>query len=490
MVLKNCKLLTTALLLAIMVGISVPYIIKLVQIETNLLAPIYLIVLLGIILLSVYLSVKQLGEFDVFSPFIIPNFLFLVIYICKPIYVLVTGEIGVGTFNVHLLTDNELQVFDNALLYIIIGVCIYNTTLFYLLNIKTKNLLEINKKKLRTNFEKIVKIKWIRVIAIISVIFSFVIIMTLILKAGGLNNYLDNLALRNIYLRDAGYLLILANLCKLTLFIYTVRIIFFRNSRIDITIWLVLLLSTITTLVLTGGRSSILYSILILIIIKHYFNKKIKSRNVLILSLFLFFFIIIVYRIVLRDKFFASNNNLGFWDILHNSLSDFPRYFFGGYDTVQFDALITLLSEKGTYDFLLGKTILAAIMSPIPRDLYPDKGYGAMTYFTEQFFPQFYYPNHVEINISFLGEMYLNFGLLGIIIGFFLLSVILGVLYRLLLTKGNGLIAIIYAITIIRIVSLLRGDLFNFYIYYMQDIIPLLFIVIVLRLSINKSLAK
>lgn len=488
MLLNNFKVLILSFLLAIGVGVSIPYLSNLVEAEVNLKAPIYLVVIAGIIVFSIYLNIKQLGEFDVFSPFIIPNVLFLIIYVFKPIYVLTTGEIGVGTFNVHQLADKEVEVFDQALQYILIGIFVYNASLHYLVNLNTKDVLALNKNKLKNNFEMIVLNKWIRFMAILSIIFAFGIIMSLIMKAGGFSNYVNNLALRNVYLKDAGYLLILANFCKLILFIYTVRLIFLkRNYKVDIFIWLILLISTLSILILTGGRSSILYGILILMIIKHYFYKKIKTRNVMSLGFLLFFLIVIVYRIVLRDKFFVSNSNLSFGDILYNSLSDFPRYFFGGYDTVQFDALVTLLSQKDTYDFLLGDTILATIMSPLPRDWFPDKGYGAMTYFTEKFFPEFYYPNHVEINVSFLGELYLNFGLLGIITGFLLLGIGLGMLYRGFLTKGSGFWALLYAITIVRLTSLLRGDLFNFYIFYMQDIVPIVLIIIILRWSLRSQ---
>ncbi|WP_256720761.1 O-antigen polymerase [Priestia megaterium] len=476
-------------LLAIVVGGIVPFALNSFKLNLYVEGSICLTILFFVIVISMKMGTRILGEFDIFSPFIIPNILFLVIYVFKPLYIIITGEAGVGTFNVHNITENEMVAFNTALLYVLIGVLTYNGTLYYLLNFKTNNIISLTKIKMTKKFEKVVMNSWIKLIAIISLVFTVFILGFLIVKAGGINTYINNLALRNVYLKDAGYILILANISKITLFIFSIRIIFKKNniSKREKFIYSMLLIFSVTTLLLTGGRSSILYGILTLIIIRHYFYQKVKTRNIIAIGSLLFFFIIIVYRIVLRDKNFASNSHLSFFEILSNAISDFPRYFFGGYDVIQFDALLTLLREKGTYNYLFGETILATILSPIPRSIFPEKGYGAMTRFTEHFFPEFYYPNHVEVNISFLGEMYFNFGLLGIIAGFLLFSIILGGMYRIFLINASGTFALVYAISIVRIISLLRGDLFNFYIFYMQDILPLLVIILMLKLTRRKS---
>ena len=65
-------------------------------------------------------------------------------------------------------------------------------------------------------------------------------------RAGGITNYLDSLALRNIYLKDLGYMLMIANMSKLVLFVYTAKILTQKShSRKDLLIWLVLLVSSI-----------------------------------------------------------------------------------------------------------------------------------------------------------------------------------------------------------------------------------------------------
>ncbi|WP_312505119.1 O-antigen polysaccharide polymerase Wzy, partial [Bacillus luti] len=195
-----------------------------------------------------------------------------------------------------------------------------------------------------------------------------------------------------------------------------------------------------------------------------------------------------------RDKYFKANDDLSTFTILINAIEDFPRYFFGGYDVIQFDALLTLLANKAQYTFLYGETLLAALLSPIPRDIYPEKGHGAMTLFTKTFFPQFYYPNNVEVNVSYVGEMYLNFGLLGIIVGMVILSSILGIMYKKFIVNRSIIAFFIYSITIVRVISLIRGDVFNFTIYYIQDIVPITFMLLLLgwrrKKSVNQSMDR
>ena len=113
-----------------------------------------------------------------------------------------------------------------------------------------------------------------------------------------------------------------------------------------------------------------------------------------------------------------------------------------------------------------------------------------MTLFTKTFFPQFYYPNNVEVNVSYVGEMYLNFGLLGIIVGMVILSSILGIMYKKFIVNRSIIAFFIYSITIVRVISLIRGDVFNFTIYYIQDIVPITFMLLLLGWRRKKCESK
>ncbi|HIE6628441.1 O-antigen polymerase [Bacillus luti] len=484
------------LLIPLIIGILIPF----YTYQADYKFPVeygYMCILISffIIVASIGYHIKVQKNFDTFSPFVIPNILFVFIYILKPLYIIFTGEVGVGEFDVHPITDVEIRAFNKANLYCLISIFIYNITLHFFLSSRPHSYFNKGKMHFKEKMFWLGKSKVLNVIAIISICFTFGIITFLFARAGGITNYLDSLALRNIYLKDLGYMLMIANMSKLVLFVYTAKILTQKShSRKDLLIWLVLLVSSIAFLLLTGGRSSILYGIMTLCIMWHYLKRQIKFAKSMLAGGILFFFIVIVYRVVLRDKYFKANDDLSTFTILINAIEDFPRYFFGGYDVIQFDALLTLLANKAQYTFLYGETLLAALLSPIPRDIYPEKGHGAMTLFTKTFFPQFYYPNNVEVNVSYVGEMYLNFGLLGIIVGMVILSSILGIMYKKFIVNRSIIAFFIYSITIVRVISLIRGDVFNFTIYYIQDIVPITFMLLLLgwrrKKSVNQSMDR
>lgn len=441
-----------------------------------------------IIAISIGYHVRVQKTFDIFSPFIIPNVLFIFIYILKPVYILFTGEVGVGEFDVHPITDVEIRAFNEANLYCLISIFVYNITLHFFLSARRHDYFEKIKPKFKENLYSVLKSRILNILGVVSILFTLSTILFLFERAGGITNYLDSLALRNVYLKDLGYLLMIANMSKILLFVYTARILSERiYNKKNLLIWLILLIVSIALLLLTGGRSSILYGVMTLFIMVHYLKKQVSVTTSIIGGGTLFFFVVIVYRVVLRDKYFKANDDLSTFTILINAIKDFPRYFFGGYDVLQFDALLTLLANKAQYTFLYGETLLAALVSPIPRSLYPEKGYGAMAYFTKTFFPHFYYPNNVEVNVSYIGEMYLNFGLLGIIIGMFILALVLGVMYKRFIMNQSVICFFLYTITIVRVISLIRGDIFNFWVYYIQDIAPIILVLLFLGMGNKKK---
>jgi oligosaccharide repeat unit polymerase len=394
-----------------------------------------------------------------------------------------SGKLGVGEFNTHFITDVEVIYFNKALLITFIVILIYNITMHYVVFAKSSEQFN-NKNSLLRNISSSIQVKHLNLLVFLSIIISLIAFSHFINKAGGIIALFNALSLRNVFLKGEGYILLLTNLAKLVLFLLTVKLLSLSTiTKKQKTMWITLFLLSIILIMMTGGRSTILYGIVVLIIIRHYLYKKIRVTKAASFGIVLFFVVIVLYRIVLRDVHFAANAGKSIYELITNAIYDFPNYFFGGYDVIQFDALMVILQNiKSSSNFLYGQTIKAAFLSPIPSSIYPDKEYGAMSYFTKNFFPDFYYPNKVELNTSLVGDLYLNMGILGVIIGIFIFSLILGYFYRKLTTSSNSIYLIIYSITIVRIISLIRGDFFNFYTFYMQDIIPITLMYLFLRI--------
>src|SRR5690242_554295 len=80
------------LLVGAIIGALVSLLIYFAEIKLQLtLSFIYIFFNLMVITFSIAWYRIRAGITDLFSPFILPNFLFIVIYVLKPIYILVTG---------------------------------------------------------------------------------------------------------------------------------------------------------------------------------------------------------------------------------------------------------------------------------------------------------------------------------------------------------------------------------------------------------------
>lgn len=125
---------------------------------------------------------------------------------------------------------------------------------------------------------------------------------------------------------------------------------------------------------------------------------------------------------------------------------------------VEFDNYVETFEMFEHQDHLQGSTLVPIFTLPIPRAIFPDKNkfLTAGEYFKE-------YHNHSYISVgerlSFVGELYMNWGYVGIVCGMLLLGFIMGVVQNRCRRISSAVGFYFYVQLIISLTGLIPGDI-------------------------------
>jgi len=132
-------------------------------------------------------------------------------------------------------------------------------------------------------------------------------------------------------------------------------------------------------------------------------------------------------------------------------------------------SLALVMQEDSGAELQWGRTYLAAATIGVPRAILPDKLPTAGEVATKQLLPSLWSISGTAIQITSVGEGYLNFGWAGIVLA----AVAFGFLLRLarMLERRRDLLAVLlYAVLLPRLALLLRGDFANVAGYLLMEL--------------------
>lgn len=210
-------------------------------------------------------------------------------------------------------------------------------------------------------------------------------------------------------------------------------------------------------LIISAERGSLIIPLFTFMLIYHYQRKRLNVRTLIFVCVAVL--ALLVFLGALRD--FIHFEDIGG--------TEFTGYFlamnFFWYAMVHAGGMIfdvyrnTVSSVPADIPYQYGFTYLVYAIKFVPRIFIPDKVQGASQIVMENLYPKvtdaFFTP-------SYLGELYMNFGFLGIPIGAFILGVLFGKLYAILKTNlSNRLMILIYALLIPSLIFEMRGDFGN-----------------------------
>lgn len=196
-----------------------------------------------------------------------------------------------------------------------------------------------------------------------------------------------------------------------------------------------------------------------------------KIKNSSILLLFMIVAILVIFPVL---NFFRSNS---IYDLSQFKFAIFD-YSSGDFDTYQM--LISSIKYARSEGYFMGENILTAFLFFVPRSMWSGKMVGSGYYIAIH-----YESNFKNISCPLLGEFYLSFGIIGIILLAIGISYI-SFLFDTGIEKRNVFKTVVGIMIIGFVIFVMRGDLLSSYAYLMGSIFP--FIIIILMNTISSKI--
>lgn len=373
---------------------------------------------------------------DNFHPIVLASFLNL-ISIVPYLFLLTIGKIQLSekVTSHYTFTTVEESIFKFTMVYLI-GYCSLLAGMM---------IVSFNKKE-KTNIEFLdfkknnIRIQFFIPMIIIATLGAYLHFLN---KIGGLNYLLNNLELRAQMTSGNGYILSAMPLMTLSilLLIYT----YWKNSGLFIRMLLsFLVIMNVLIETSLGGRKSTLFIIIFILLISNYSIKKVRFLSLkVVLSIFagsVYFVTVPILRS--SGGFFENISNLG------QSMSSSLTNLFLGLSYI--DHYVLILNNFNLSNFWLGKSFLDMFFAPIPSFIFPNKPPIDDGMYIRSIAEGWEVtPNSSRLDLfqsswppETFGVMYLNFGIVGIILGFFLLGYIYQKMYNAMLSSNYSFFSI------------------------------------------------
>ncbi|MBP8990883.1 MAG: oligosaccharide repeat unit polymerase [Spirochaetes bacterium] len=235
---------------------------------------------------------------------------------------------------------------------------------------------------------------------------------------------------------------------------------------------------------------SLIY-LLSFIIIFYYINYSYKlTWKVMFIGFFLILLSLALYFYRYYSSLLVSGNINNINDFLNKmNLSDIPYFMISKGNLPNIPIIMKIVDSFGKdTSFLFGRTFFSSIYTLIPSEYRPIN-YQLSRIIKETWF--FNVPGG-SLPPTIIGEMYANFGHIGVIIGMFIFGSFIGISNRILLKNNNYLVLLIYVkISLIFIMFSPKNEFDNFPMFEILLIITTYFIIRTLssliRFVINKN---
>jgi oligosaccharide repeat unit polymerase len=202
----------------------------------------------------------------------------------------------------------------------------------------------------------------------------------------------------------------------------------------------------------------------LLIIVKRKFN------NIHIFKIIMFIGILIIFPAI---NIFRINS---FEEVIKSGFSIAkPTATFLAGDFDSYSMLVRSLIHVDSYGTTWGYQLLGNLLFFIPRSIWPTKPIGSGALVAEQFGWHF-----TNVSMPFIGEGFINFGILGVIIFSVILALMCKLgdlkyeLYSLSNQSSISFVELIYPFSIGFLFFILRGDLLSSLSYYLGFMVPII----------------
>ncbi|MGY4818552.1 oligosaccharide repeat unit polymerase [Pseudomonas chlororaphis subsp. piscium] len=428
---------------------------------------------------SWFVSAAKKKTFDCFSA----GFFFLVIWfagVIVPLYPFVIGIDGFSQFwefdfsDKSTAIESALLLYTAALLFVLLGCYLGRKTQFSIPG----------------------KVRYIgsaRIFSQRSFIFTMLALLAfamILVVLGGVSGLLQGASDRIRAFAGLNGLFLLENLLLSVSLAWFIRLTRGEKKKLSerFCFWLYLFVALFVC-ALQGQKSTIFIIILSLIIVRHYRVQRVSLVKGAVLG-FVMFVSLMIYHLLKQEllatgRFFFINEEQGvFLSFVHLLATQFT----GNLMQLQTMTVLVDAMPKGL-EWQNGSTLLMIVLILIPSGLFPDKPLTAAGVFTGAFWPDKWLMEGTTLPPGIFGELYMNFGALGVLFGGLFLGLLWGRLYGAVIYNPKSDRALgVYALAVASMLHLFRGELASVALLVASILIPFLFLSSKRQEPVNNSI--
>lgn len=310
------------------------------------------------------------------------------------------GWTGLGYIRVFYLN----RPYSNSFIFLsltLIFLSIFIMTIFYLFFINQR----LGLKGFILNIKHLERIKLEKLYLYIS-LFSYLLILIRIFDAGGLIPFFTTPYLLRSFSIDVEYFYAGRIVFLVPTIFMSLVIIFLRKGKFIFKLAVLInMLIMLTVIIIEGNRGIFLLIIPFLYLV--YRLKKIEKKRwlkyfIIVTLIVLLLVPFLIYMEFWRNKEAINLTSINIVDHLLSSLN---------FDTI--DNYLVILQEYSPSDYMWGETLIAPLVTFVPRNIWESKPMGLGTIFVEDYYGV---TTGFSVGIYFLGEFFANFGYLGLIV--------------------------------------------------------------------------
>lgn len=386
---------------------------------------------------------------------------------------------------VILLSDNDITSLIQNKKTIVIETAIYYTMALVFLYIGYKSPFGLKIEKTFPVFHESFNKQKIIIFIVFCLSAGILSIFFMIQKSGGMLAYLIGISNRTTLFMNYAYLNEVIKLSQFGLYVFFIFCFLKAKKTVyTLPIFLIILFVVLMVNLLTGSRGQLVEILTYLLFIYNYYVKRIKWRNLLIPILLaaLLFTLLGDIRTQLGQGILEGKQIE-----LKNSFLKHVAASAEGF-TTSAKLIINVPDNTGYY---FGKTYLEAPLALIPRILYPDKPVGASWVLNKIIDDnEFNYTTDMNVGISGSGaslfhESFINFGVLGVMVGYFIQGILLRAYYIYICKNSQNKFALLLCVYLINLVTI--GESFGHVIKLFSVIFPLLFVYYFARIKSSSA---
>ncbi len=418
--------------------------------DTPIVIVIFLIIILFVLFLYnlIYID-SNFNYLSIFNMFLLVIFTF---YVAKPLFIIFYLHYDIADFSATLSQKGDLL--SKALSFVIVAVIFAFIGYRSSLGAWIANSLPILPKK--WDRRRLIIVLWL---CLFSGLISYIILMHSAEPTGPRSQLVED---ENKY----AFLGILSlRICLILLFTGSIVL---NNKLLKRSFWIYLPVYTILMLKL-GGRGRLVYPVLMCLIIYNYLKKRIEIKQIIFYIICFLGVVSILFDLAYHFLFqqITSAQNI---EASKNFLLDFMLK--RNLDRVD-NFILVIKGMKDQLDFQYGKTFLSIPFKFLPADwpkAFGLKLIGGGTLFMQTFFPSVLAQGS-GIPITLIGELFLNFHIVGIGYGMFILGVFIRIFQDYMdRDRTNPCAVILYSLFFVYLPNLIGGNISHFMLFTAIDI--------------------